>query len=94
MSSESDQQILVKAIKKAVKGGLDKDLGKSALDLLPKVFSASTYVKDGFVRGIIFDHDFAKALWPNDKAGNVFWRMHLERMVVAEDSLKYLGANL
>jgi hypothetical protein len=53
---------------------------------------------------IIFDHDFAKALWGDKEyrtdysgtAGSGFtlmpsWMAHLQNMVIAEDPIKYLG---
>lgn len=72
------------------------------------------------VRELLFNHDFAKALWGkevisdtcrcgykpiteahsilngphgpiNDKIG---WKKHLQRMVIAEDPIKYLGENI
>jgi hypothetical protein len=49
---------------------------------------------------IIFNHEFAKALWgeeptwPRDdgkKADLVNWRYHLQQRVIAEDPIAYLG---
>lgn len=54
---------------------------------------------------IIFNHDFAKALWGEDgftptggglgdysvKRG---WKYHLQQMVIADDPIKYLGEHL
>lgn len=48
---------------------------------------------DGVSKSFIFDHEFAKAVWPNDVEGNVYWRMHLQRMVVSENPIKYIGEN-
>ena len=42
---------------------------------------------------IIYSHDFAKALWP-DEDGSIYWRMHLERMVILDDPIKYLGEHI
>lgn len=68
---------------------------------------------------IIFNHDFAKALWGELKLGDVkvmvdenappgmiygmpaapptakeIWQYHLQKMVIADDPIKYLGENL
>lgn len=57
--------------------------------------------------GNIFDHKFAKALWPpkpdkiiDTEPGviktihDTTWRHHLQEMVVAEDPIAYLGQNM
>jgi phosphatidylserine/phosphatidylglycerophosphate/cardiolipin synthase-like enzyme len=58
---------------------------------------------------LIFNHDFAKALWGEhtdtltvqNNSLNVKqvidmngWRYHLQQMVIADDPIKYLGKNL
>lgn len=54
---------------------------------------------------IIFDHEFAKALWGNKVALDYFewseeqftdelWKFHLINMVIANDPIKYLGENI
>lgn len=57
---------------------------------------------------LIFNHDFAKALWGEDfiishHANNLgqvgswhqtAWRHHLQQMVIADDPIKYLGEHL
>lgn len=53
---------------------------------------------------IIFSHDFAKALWGENNMADVLngktsqlnygWKTHLERMVIADDPIKYLGENI
>lgn len=40
---------------------------------------------------IIYNHDFAKALWGEKPLG---WRYHLQMMVVADDPIEYLGEHL
>ena len=54
---------------------------------------------------IIFDHDFAKALWGEEDAEVheegvkkepyhlPIWQVRLRQMVIAEDPIKYLGEN-
>jgi len=53
---------------------------------------------------IIFNHDFAKSLWPGnilfDEGGvkvvtkEPLWKHHLMMMVIAEDPIEYLGAHI
>ncbi len=56
---------------------------------------------------IIFNHDFAKALWGNRETKDHFggqvefydfggedWQYHLMCMVIAENPIEYLGANI
>ena len=53
-------------------------------------------------RDIIFNHDFAKALWGETQAiirernysHMSFWQYHLQEMVIADDPIKYLGESL
>ena len=67
----SNREILEKAIQKAIGGGYDRYLGRAAIELLPQVF---TYGGDGadihWTRGLIFNHDFAKALWGEERSWN------------------------
>jgi len=106
----TDEQILEKAIQKAIEGGWDEDfdLRKTNWSLdgnrLVAGFSDLAHVPD-----IIFNHDFAKALWgvfpciatsglTNDpNMGDDFisnWRWHLARMVLDEAPIEYLGKNI
>jgi hypothetical protein len=85
----TDQEILERAIQKAIAGGWED--GKAILKL-------------GAVRApqaFIFNHDFAKALWGdmhpmNDHIPNwqLAWQYHLMQMVIAEDPIQYLGKNI
>lgn len=53
---------------------------------------------------LIFNHDFAKALWGEDRltiVGNTDWRTwplmwhhHLQQMVIADDPIAYLEKNI
>lgn len=145
----TNQQILEKAIQKAIDGGFDltlvggfytksqmktKDfkwkvekLGKGlatiwSYDLciscgwtyyegkqISSHITESMYRHMNFTtEQLIFNHDFAKALWPNPKNYNNFegmkitisvtkiplWQVHLQMMVIADDPIKYLGENL
>lgn len=61
------------------------------------------------VESVIFDHDFAKALWGDtpETYWNVYeghgaafqdsalnWEYHLQQMVISEDPIKYLKENI
>lgn len=105
------QQILEKAIQKAIDGGFKPWFVSEALETSWRV-SSSLYIIEEFFKlkkkyrhfnyqAIIFNHDFVKALWPDD--GKRFetpdgvvkdWHYHLQLMVIAEDPIKYLGQNL
>jgi len=103
----TNTEILTKAIQKAVESGW----------MLQGVYSAGSsksatkYIVDGFEPKLfIFDHDFAKALWGDQRdidspmsvgpRGVVSihnlrpWQYHLQQMVIAEDPIKYLGEHL
>lgn len=110
----TNQQILEKAIQKAIDGGW-----KSGCKLL-EVWQPINTLDDIFVRleddsgsyrqfnsqAIIFNHDFAEALWgeepvyvkTGDKKGDYYvlpeWQYRLQQMVIADDPLKYLGEHL
>jgi hypothetical protein len=88
----TNQQILEKAIKKAELNGW-----------------SGIAIPNSFLYGyltfplIIFSHDFAKALWGEDRyeVGTDHnqikvhgWKWHLKNMVVAEDPINYLGENM
>lgn len=95
MTQMTDQEILQKAIKKAVKNGWDyKYRGFNyAYDSLSK----HPYTLEGF----IFSHDFAKAFFNGtgfgvatdefqSKMSKLGWRWHLQQMVLEENPIKYL----
>ena len=55
--------------------------------------------------GLIFNHDFAKALWGEEPYGfegtdvmieypSLEWQHHLQQMVLSDDPIKYLGENM
>lgn len=97
----NNQEILEKAIQKAIDGGFNPTyeiyVSKQANLELPenKVFE------------LIFNHDFAKALWGERDEDRITiigetdwrkwplpWQYHLQQMVTAEDPIKYLGENI
>ena len=88
MTNTPSRQVLLNAIRKALKNGW---VGGS--------FDSKEHPND-----LIFNHDFAKALWP-DKGTKLFrsgddpeyvpdWQYHLQQMVIADDPIKYLEANI
>lgn len=101
-----DEQILKKAIEKAVKNGWKG--GKGYLELM-KV-NAMGVDTGSSVNDVIFSHSFAKAFWGEELAncdkcgaGNVRicncidagvvhrWKYNLQQMVLAEQPLKYIA---
>lgn len=56
--------------------------------------------RDFVAMGIIFNHGFAKALWPGPNKNypeygpEFLFEWHLQRMVIAGDPIKYLGENI
>lgn len=53
-------------------------------------------IPNDIVYAIIFNHDFAKALWggeiqvvPADPYTRVNWKYHLQQMVIADDPIDY-----
>lgn len=116
----TNQEILTKAIEKAIAGGWDK-FGKKKANWRVLDNEADNTFPGYEIKfmdkkhhwfctsnDIIFNHDFAKALWPNPKNYNNFegmkitisvtkiplWQVHLQMMVIADDPIKYLGENL
>lgn len=120
----SNQEILTKAIEKAIEGGWygiykDGHTWPEAKDLLTMQWdSSSEKFTDGAiedettfnVEAIIFNHDFAQALWGEARPtrydvfpdatgkygvdGKEGWRYHLMFMVISDDPIKYLGEHI
>ncbi len=61
----TNEQILKKAIEKAVKGGYSKSQAKAFYEVLEE-FSDSPATNKCFVIALIFSHDFAKHFWGED----------------------------
>jgi hypothetical protein len=101
----SNQEILEKAISKAIAGGWKGDS-----KLLYDIWGLDNLTADvSKLYWLIFSHDFAKALWGDkfnhymvrdgrDKKAGVIeyatYKYHLQQMVIADDPIKYLGENL
>jgi hypothetical protein len=112
VATGTKQEILTKAMQQAYKNGWrplhsasfnncrveqwqdDKLVGIAVL--FPNRDMTVSWVRE--LEGIIFNHDFARALW-GDRVTDVvsskkWWQYHLERMVVAHDPIAYLGENI
>lgn len=118
----TNAEILTKAIQKAIDGGWPWELNPKEkpsdiwIMVIPKPLRRGMR---GFYFNhemdaplIIYRHDFAKALWGNNRVitkriTNPFdadeeiavvtaeaWKHHLQQMVIAEDPIKYLEANI
>jgi hypothetical protein len=114
----TNQEILEKAIQKAIDGGWKSiSIGEYLevdFDSITGEPWAFWVYKDLYsawsIFGIIYSHDFAKALWgdlpkrsadmyncPQDEIGQVDtdnWEHHLQQMVISDDPIKYLGDNI
>lgn len=94
------QQILERAIRKAIDGGWEDD-NHYTHDGAEKF--AKYMLHWDATEHYIFNHDFAKALWgeedkmiidTGDRTWWQPWQSHLREMVVAADPIKYLGDHL
>ena len=115
----TNKEILEKAIQKAMDNGFDLyDHDKWYLQVVDDPFKTEKHsykisMSLGHIEHVInyekviFDHDFAKALWGNTEfrtdytgtCGNGYslnesWYGHLQNMVVSDDPIKYLGDNI
>lgn len=106
----TDTQILEAAIYKAIDGGWSFEIGDNEFVVwLDETHSPSVTQHGDMLdhQRIIFDHDFAKALWPgyintatweicqHSEHGDMplmYW--HLQQMVIADDPIQYLGENM
>jgi len=96
--------ILEQAITKAIAGGWEVDL-ETVLPEMAKKYSLYGLQYTGF-SSLLFNHDFAKALWGEEgqtltglrcsaQDGVIpYWQYHLQQMVIAPDPIQYLGENL
>lgn len=89
------EQILKKAIEKAVKNGW---IGSHIN------YEDFEYWVELFKEAILFDHSFAKAFWPSEKVlrckcekgksinldGQIHWKYHIQQLALSEDRLKYI----
>lgn len=95
----TNEQILIKAIERAVDGGWNKGIDKEKLSevLIDIIFNRGV----GSVHGVIFSHGFAKGLWGNKETtwidenrkecrGKPAYIIHLQRMVIEKEPLKFI----
>lgn len=98
----TNKEILEKAIQKAIDGGWVYTLEPN---FSPEKIASIMDVNSVRRAGIIYSHDFAKALWgegewKTEMSGLIFtngltkWQRHLQNIVIAEDPVKYLGENI
>ena len=86
----TNEQILEKAINKAIKNGFKND------GLIIWCNSLFNDLEDYVAYNqLLFNHDFAKAFWANEKdprTNNVIWgwQYHLQEMVLEKEPLKYI----
>ncbi len=110
----TDIEVLQEAIRIAVNHGLTgywADRYRMCLELgeLDYLTSSQIFEHGKSVEGLIYDHEFAEALWGDkfinpvmrDDTGSqviaikqTAWRHHLRQMVVADNPLEYLKENL
>lgn len=103
----SSKEILEKAIQKAIEGGWDYG-GSQKFTVASAALVEMHYENssdDLQLETIIFNHQFAKALWGEkwlkstgeglgDYEKNDGWKHHLQQMVIADDPIEYLGENI
>jgi hypothetical protein len=117
LKTMDNNEILEKALRKALNNGFSLDprypedmfefeiAGKRIIWYLELLKSPRQAVAESSVYGIIFDHDFAKSLWGEDRTDLPYgtakiglyrplWQMHLQQMVIAEDPITYLSDHL
>jgi hypothetical protein len=107
----TNQEILTKAIEKAITAGWsywpinyhDSEALWSPQQEIKYHFDRAEEADPNggplaYWANIIFNHDFAKALWGDWPIGSrgkrPEWQYHLQQMVVADDPIKYLGENI
>ncbi len=92
----SNEQILTKAIEKAIASGWP---------MINQFYYMVAMDEDRY-KAVIFNHDFAKALWGTELYGfkcehcglvssfEPAWKVRLQQMVIADDPIDYLGKHL
>lgn len=93
----TNQQILEKAIQKAIENGWNTTHFSTlkANYKHPEDSEFHDLLGDWHMISpldVIYGHDFAKALWQDPDYGT--WHHHLQNMVIADDPIAYLGDNL
>lgn len=83
----TNQQILTKVIGKAIEGGW---VIRSVTWIYKDSADEWLFINDGSVEKLIFNHEFARALWGERELA----MFHLQQMVIKDDPIKYLGKNI
>ena len=98
---DKDEEILKKAIEKAVKGGYDREEADDFSEVVFEQFEGKSNNQICYMVAFVFSHDFAKAFWGESKpiyrkSGKRTclitegWQFHLQQMVLEKEPLKYL----
>lgn len=105
----SNQEILTKAIHKATDGGWKPESRLQTFAMTKLIGTQIVEITDSykdlyFVESIIFNHEFAKALWGEEMVKEYHsvnvccsqpaYAYHLQQMVIAPDAIEYLGEHL
>lgn len=97
----NEQNVLERAVMKAVSNGFKwlvffgpngKLYTKGSIDEI-----VNTILKNNSYLSLIYDHEFAKALWGVDKypyTPYAIWAHHLQQMVLSDYPLNYLRKNI
>lgn len=96
MSTQINQQILERAIAKAIDNGW-----RGNHQVIVNAQGGAKVLENSELSATLFSHDFAKALWGEESLYSPFsgtiknnWQYHLQQMVIADDLIKYLGDNI
>lgn len=93
----SNQEILEKAIQKAIDGGWRAN-GSEPDWNVKRVFEWLDLYDDHMIADVIFNKEFARALWGEEPyspvKGLYRWQWKLQQMVIADDPIAYLGEHL
>lgn len=96
----SNQQILEKAVQKAIKNGWSWAVNERPIDSYGDLQGVKWLLGTESYKLFIFNHDFAKAVFGEEYIKYIdgrempAWMLHLKEMVVAEDPLDYLKDNI
>lgn len=94
MTNEEKSEVVDEAINKAFVNGWkplqEGDKSANGLTMAKALLvSKSSKIYKYSVVQLLYDHDFAKALW-----GEKDWKTHVQRMVISKHPINYLKKNL
>ena len=90
----TNEQILRKAIEKAIKNGFIEDMNE--VERVSKELKDYPIITKAAVYLTIFNHDFAKAFWgeeeimQDERFTMPKWKVELQTMVLEKEPLKYI----